>query len=552
MKSLIEKFYEWEANTPNDIMLNQPFGDQWESYTWGEVGQLARKVASGLLALDLPSKSNIALVSKNCREWVISDLAITMAGHISVPLYPTLTAHQIKEVLEIGDVAAIFIGKLDTWESMKEGVPLDIPTIRFPHYKGCSIVQQGIGWNEFIDVDPMKENNIPDLDDVWTIVFTSGTTGTPKGVMLSHRNLAATERLVQENNVLDVSQEGDNHYFSYLPLNHVAERVVVESSCISWGGQISFVENLESFAKNLKDASPTVFFAVPRIWTKLQLGVLSKMSQTRLDLLLKIPFVNTIIKKKIKEGLGLQRVRGCLSGAAPMSKPLREWWKRLDVHIGDGYGMTENCGITAVLAPKDSKTGTVGKAQPGTEIKIDDASGEILVRSAHVTSGYYKSPDLTQKVITDGWLHTGDQGRLDEEGYLFITGRVKDTFKTEKGQFIVPAPIEWKFGANMDIEQIAIVGRGMPQPLALVVPSEIGLAKSKKELQSSLRSTLEVVNRQLDNYKKVSTIVVTEEAWSVENGLLTPTLKVKRNKLDERYQSSYKAWTDAPDTVIVN
>lgn len=550
MKSVLEYFYAWEENSPNNIFLNQPFGDQWESYTWKDVGVMARKAATGIQKLNLPPKSHIGLVSKNCREWVIADLAIMMTGHVSVPLYPTLTAKQISEVLEIGDVAAIFLGKLESWETMKDGIPEEMPKIVFPHYKGCSIIQQGMTWSEFMDNEPMSGQPLPSLKDIWTIVFTSGTTGTPKGVVLTYENLASSEIIVRENNVLNVSTEGDNHFFSYLPMNHVAERIVVEVSCISWGGQISFAENLETFAQNLRDASPTIFFAVPRIWTKFQMGILSKMDQSRLNLLLKIPVIRGLIKKKIKTGLGLHNCRGFLSGAAPMSVAARNWWRSLDINIGDGYGMTENCAICTVLDPMDSKEGTVGKAQPGTEIKIDEESGEICMRSGNVMQGYYKAEELTSQVIRDGWLHTGDQGVIDDEGYLYITGRVKDTFKTAKGQFIVPSPIEFKFGDNLDIEQIAVVGRGMPQPMAMVVLSESGLAKSESELISGMTATLEKVNAQLENYKKVSKIVVCKEAWTVENGLLTPTLKIKRNQVDKTFEAQYQTWADTNKNVI--
>jgi len=552
MKSVLEYFYSWEENSPNNIFLNQPFGDKWESYTWKDVGIMARRAATGLQKLQLAPKSHIGLVSKNCREWIIADLAIMMAGHVSVPLYPTLTAEQISEVLDIGDVAAIFLGKLESWETMKDGIPAEMPKIVFPHYKGCSIIQQGTTWSELMDNPPMEGKPVPALDDLWTIVFTSGTTGTPKGVMLTYKNLASTEILVRQNNVTQVSTEGDNHFFSYLPMNHVAERVVVEANCISWGGQISFAENLETFAQNLRDTKPTFFFAVPRIWTKFQMGILSKMSQSKLNLLLGIPIISGIIKKKIQSGLGLQNSRGFLSGAAPMSKASRNWWKKLDVHIGDGYGMTENCAICTVLDPKDGREGTVGKAQPGTQIKIAEGTGEILVQSEHVMPGYYKAPELTAQVIQDGWLHTGDQGRIDEEGYLYITGRVKDTFKTEKGQFIVPSPIEFKFGNNLDIEQIAIVGRGMPQPMALVVLSDSGKAKSENDLKSSMAKTLSEVNSQLENYKKVSRVVVCKEPWTVDNGLLTPTLKIKRNQVDQTFGEQYRGWAEGSDQIIMN
>jgi len=552
MKTVLEYFYAWEENSPNNIFLNQPFGNTWESYTWKDAGVMARKAATGIQKLNLPPKSHIGLVSKNCREWVIADLAIMMSGHVSVPLYPTLVAEQIKEVLEIGDVAAIFLGKLESWDSMKAGIPAEMPKIVFPHYKGCSIIQQGTTWSELMDNEPLKGKPLPDLNDIWTIVFTSGTTGTPKGVVLTYKNLAASEVIVRENNVLNVSTEGDNHYFSYLPMNHVAERIVVEVSCISWGGEISFAESLETFAQNLRDAKPTVFFAVPRIWTKFQMGILSKMSQSKLNLLLKLPVIRGLIRKKIKEGLGFQRCRGFLSGAAPISVAARNWWRQLGVNIGDGYGMTENCAICTVLDPEDPKEGTVGKAQPGTEIRIDKETGEICMRSANIMKGYYKADELTADVIRDGWLHTGDQGVIDDEGYLYITGRVKDTFKTAKGQFIIPSPIEFKFGDNMDIEQIAVIGRGMPQPMALVVPSENGLAKSESDLKQSLAKTLDEANNQLDNYKKVSKIIICKEPWTVDNGLLTPTLKIKRNEVDQAFGEQYRKWLESKERIIIS
>ena len=551
MEDQVLYFYENEKKLANQPMLRQPFGDKWEVYTWAEVGQMARKLATGLKSLGLREKAHIGIVSKNCREWVIADLAIMMAGYVSVPFYPTLTSEQINEVLRLGDVDALFVGKMEVWEEMKKGVPKNLPIIAFPHYEGNSKVTEGHQWKDFINqFGPIEGTPFPSLDDIWTIVFTSGTTGTPKGVVLTYRAVDSTKMVIENDNSLEVSMEGDNHLFSFLPLNHIAERVVVEITCLRYGGTISFTESLQRFAQNLQETRPTLFFAVPRIWTKFQLGILAKMPQKKLDTLLKIPIVSGMVKKKILKGLGLDRVRGTLTGAAPMAQSLKDWYRKIGLYISEGYGMTENCAIATVLDGKDYKPGSVGKVRYGGEIKIDPDTNEILFKSPWMMSSYYKDPEKTSETIKDGWLHTGDEGRLDEDGYLFITGRVKDTFKTAKGKFIVPAPLEWKFGHNADIEQICIVGLGCPQPMALVVPSEIGAAKTKEVLKESLETTLKEVNETLPNYQKVSTMIVAKEAWDVENGLLTPTLKVKRNVMNQRYQDQFMNWHEDKEVII--
>ena len=547
----IKNFYKWETEIPNKPFLKQPFGERWETYTWGEVGQMARKIASGLKSLNLPEKAHIGLVSKNCREWVIADLAIMMAGYVSVPFFPTLTSDQINEVLRLGDVHALFVGKMEVWEEMKKGVPEDMPVIAFPHYKNNSKIDRGHQWADWLDkFEPMQGTPVPNPEDMWTIVFTSGTTGTPKGVVLLNKVNDATRKLMETDNNLKISLEGDNRFFSFLPLNHIAERVIVESTCINYGGTISFTESLDVFAKNLADTKPTVFFAVPRIWTKLQMGILSKMPQSKLNTMLKIPFVKGMVKNKIKAGLGLDQARVVVSGAAPMTQEQKDWFTSLGFPLAEGYGMTENCAIATFIFAEEKKHGSVGKAQKGSVIKIDPETSEILFKAPWNMVGYYNSPEKTAETLKDGWLHTGDQGRLDEDGYLYITGRVKDTFKTSKGKFIVPAKIEKHFEVNTDIEQVCVTGLGCPQPLILVYPSEIGLGKSQADLKASLESTLKTVNAELPNYQKVATMVVTKEPWSVENGLLTPTLKVKRPKINERFKANYMGWEERKEPVI--
>ena len=550
--TLLDLFYEKESNTPEKVFLRQPFGDKWKTYTWKEVGQISRKIATAIQSYNLPPKSNIGLVSKNCAEWIMTDLAIMMSGHVSVPLYATLTGKQLNEVLTIGDVELVFIGKIDEWKDMSTGIPKDMPIIKFPQYSSGAIIDKGTAWEDLLEQHkPLEGYPVPNFEDTWTIVFTSGTTGTPKGVVLSYKKLKDLLDASKESNNLKVSFDGDNKYFSFLPLNHIAERMIVENTAITYGGSISFAENLQTFTQNLVDTSPTVFFAVPRIWTKFQLGLLSKMPQKKLDRLLSIPIVSSMIKSKIKKGLGLNDARVNVSGAAPITEECKDWYKKLGINISEGYGMTENCAVCTWLPAEVSRPGSVGKANANAELKIDEATGEVLMKASFIMNGYYKNPEQTAKTVKDGWLHTGDQGYIDDEGYLFLTGRIKDTFKTAKGQFIVPAPIEFKFQGNDDIEQICLLGIGLPQPIALVSLSDIGRNKSQEAIQESLNQTLATANEQLDNYKKVSTLVLIKEPFSVENGMLTPTLKTKRSVVNDRYKHLINAWHEDANAVVV-
>ena len=546
------KFYEWEEKLKDKPFLKQPFGDVWEVYTWGEVGQYARKLATGLKSLGLRENAHIGLVSKNCREWIIADLAIMMAGYISVPFFPNLTSEEINTLLTFGDVDLLIAGKVEDWEEQKQGVPEGIPIIAFPNYSGHSKITEGHQWFHFINqFEPLQTPHVPKLSDVWTIIFTSGTTGNPKGVVLDYLANSRTELITLKSNELQIDFNGNNSFFSYLPLNHIAERVVVEFTAFRFGGTMSFAESMDTFAKNLQDTQPTVFFAVPRIWTKFQMGILSKVPQEKLTKLLKIPVLSWVLKNKFKKTLGLSKARAIVSGAAPLQESLRAWYRKIGILITNGYGMTENCAITTHLEPyMMGKAGSVGIAQPEVELKIDSETSEILMRGPFVMKEYYKQPELTAEVIKDGWLHTGDQGHLDEEGFLFITGRVKDIFKTSKGKYIEPLVLESYFADIIDFEQICIAGLGLPQPILLAVLSEVGLAKPQEEIKAYLKGFLEKVNSQLAGYKKISTIIIVKDTWTVENRLTTPTLKIKRNNVDKMYEGNYSNWHQDEANVI--
>ncbi|MAP99525.1 MAG: AMP-dependent synthetase [Flavobacteriaceae bacterium] len=547
------KFYDWEEKFKNKPFLRQPFGDDWEEYSWGQTGLMARKLATGLKSLGLPKGSHIGLMSKNCREWIIADLAIIMAGYVSVPFFPNLKSNEIKNLLEFGDVKALFVGKVEDWAEIKKGISDDIPIIAFPHYEHNSKIDKGYQWSEFIEKhEPQMENYHPNLDDVWTIIFTSGTTGNPKGVVLNYKINQNTDVMyTKEYNPLCVDFKGNNTFFSYLPMNHIAERIAIEFTAFKNGGVISFTESIDTFVKNLSEVQPSVFFGVPRIYTKFQLGILSNFSQKKLDLLLSIPVLSIFIKNILKKKLGLGKAKVIVSGAAAMQVAQRDWFKKIGVNITIGYGMTENCAVTTQLPGSNfNKPGSVGTVQPNVEIKIDQNTEEILMRGPYVMLGYYNDTETTNNTIKNGWLHTGDKGLIDSDGHLYITGRVKDTFKTSKGEFIDPAKIKAKFGEVEYFDQICVVGLGVPQPLMLVNISDIGKKLKEEELINKLIEKLESVNSELFNYKRVSTIIICKDNWTPQNGILTPTMKIKRGNVDKTYLDKYDKWHNEDQKII--
>ena len=536
----LEMLYKWEVEKPNSIYLSQPINGIWHEWTFYEVGQQVRKMASYIKSLSLDENAKIGILSKNCAHWIMSDLAIMLSGHISVPLYPNLNKESLNKILLHSDAQLLFVGKLDDFELMQDGIPSGLKCITYPFYS-----QNYPIWDDCIKDVPLIEDNVErSLDDLASIIYTSGTTGDAKGVMhsffnFSYATLHASKSLEIYSNEV---------FFSYLPLSHIAERLLVQMCSLYTGGKVCFAENLETFSENLSHVSPTVFLGVPRIWTKFQQGILLKLPQKKLDFFLKVPIVSFLIKRKIKKGLGLLKATNVFTGAAPTSVATFKWFAKLGIHLQEAYAMTENTCYSHVTLKNNINIGFVGQALPHCQVKFSEIN-EILIKHDALMLGYYKDQKQTDEIIKDGWLYTGDEGSVNTDGFLKITGRVKDIFKTSKGKYIAPSPIEMKFSEDVNIEQVCIVGNGLPQPIALVVLSK--LAKSSINIESNLQKTLYNVNSTLDKHEIIHNLIVVNDIWTVDNKLLTPSMKIKRKLLEKLYKDNYSLWYDGEKILVL-
>ncbi len=549
----LQRLYHWEKTAPNRVAFTQPMGGGVvQDTSWGEVANQVRRMASYLKAQGWESGSKVAILSKNCSWWIMSDLAIWMAGYVSVPLYPTLAAETVRQILTHSEAKACFIGKLDGWEQMKPGVPANMPCMSYP-LSPADAIKAYPGWETICrDNPPMAGSPVRDGDALATLIYTSGTTGMPKGVMHSFGNFA----WALDSGIKRLPMGADDRMLSYLPLAHVVERVLVEHGWLRTGMRVFFADSLDTFAADLQRARPTIFFSVPRLWVKFQQGVHHKMPPAKLDRLLSIPILGGIVRRKVQKALGLDQCRIAAGGAAPMPMALLQWYSKIGLDINEGYGMTENLAVSHITEPGKNQQGSVGPAYDGVEDRIDPETGEIQMRSPALMLGYYKEPEKTREAMTeDGWLRTGDKGRIDDKGILHITGRVKDLFKTGKGKYVAPAPIEDKLVMHEAIEACVVTGANLGQPLGIVMLSPEYLARAadagaRREIELSLAQHLMTINATLDPHERLQCLVVASAAWTVENDVITPTFKVKRNRIEEMYARNYEGWESSGKKVI--
>lgn len=550
--TILQSALQWEREIPNHTFMIQPMGGSLTNtreFTWAQTLDEARRMAAWIKAKEWEPGSMIALCSKNCAWWVMADLAIWMAGHVTVPIYPTLDEDTVRYILEHSEAKMLFVGKLDAvWDVMKPGVPEGLTQVSFPLSPDGPYEK----WDDIIGATvPLAEAADRTPDELATIIYTSGSTGRPKGVMHDFKNMfVCTRGLSQAINLVD----GDR-YLSYLPMAHGMERWLGECSSIYNGkGELYFAESIDTFGQDLQRARPTVFLSVPRLWAKFQLSVFAKMPPKKLNLFLKIPILNGIVKKKILGALGLAECRMAGSGSAPIPKELIEWYKALGLELLEGYGMTENFNYSHISKPGQGKPGFVGTTYDDVQARIAE-DGEIQVKTPGAMLGYYKQPEQTAETFTeDGWLRTGDRGEIDDAGRLKITGRTKEIFKTSKGKYVAPAPIENKLNNHPRIELACVGGSGYPQPSAVIKLSEEAWKASQSGGKDSLTKELEAhiaaVNAQLPNFERLEFVAVVPEDWLPENGFLTPTMKIKRASIETAYNQFNDDWYGQKTKVI--
>jgi len=548
-KSILEHVYDHEEQWRDRVYLTQPTGgDKVEDYTWGQTLDQARRMAAHLRSLGLEKGDRVAMLSKNCAHFFIAELAIWIGGFTTVAIFPTESAETIRYVLEHSGAKAIFIGKLDpTWKDQQKGVADSLHKVAFPLAPKTDFPK----WDEIVGkTEPLTGRILRDADDLAMLIYTSGSTGRPKGVMHTFGRIS----VASEGIVKGVEITENERVLSYLPLAHVFERAYIEAATLVGGGHVFFAEALDTFVKDLNRAKPTLFLSVPRLWLKFQQGVFAKQPPGRLDFLLSIPIVKGIIGKKILTGLGLEHVRLAGSGSAPIPAELIAWYRKLGLNLMEGYAMTEDFAYSNLSKQGFSKVGYVGVPHEGVEVKISE-EGEILIKSPGTMTGYYDAPDLTKEAFTaDGFFKTGDRGERTSEGLLKITGRVKELFKTAKGKYVAPAPIENRLNEHPLLELSCVSGVGEPAAFAYVVLGEEIRKKlsdaAKPDIEKQLGELLDKVNGEISGYEQMQFLVIAKEPWTIENGFLTPTMKIKRTKIEESIKAEIPGWFEAKKKVI--
>lgn len=533
-ESLLADLDHWATKRPGSPWLVDLRGGKQSPISWQRGKAIVERVARAVAKTLEDKGSKAAILSKNRAHWILADLGILRAGMNTVPVFTTMRRDTFRYVMDFADVELLFLGESTNWQEVKDHVPSHVRIVTLP---GIDEAEGHIGWDAFLeegDTAPLPP--MPPLDTVATVIFTSGTTGRPKGVMHSLSSLKrATNPMIEETNT-GVGW----HFFSYLPLAHLAERMVVELHSLAAGGTIFFNESLETFLTDLNIATPHYFFGVPRIWDKMVQGVIAATDGGAPALEAALTSEHAAIASaSVRKKLGLSSVLHMLTTTAPAPPAIKRWFDLFGLELQDGYGQTEVLPITTT--PKGcAKLGTVGRPVRGVEVRLSD-EGELLARGPGCALGYFKNPAKTAETFRDGWVHTGDRAIIHDDGYIELKGRVKETFKTAKGKYVAPMPIEARLLEADHLDQACLIGHGLPQPVLLTVPSETGFTAGREAIEHTVRQKVAEVNTALERHAQIGGVIIAGEAWTIENAVLTHTMKVRRDRVLDRYDADIGA-----------
>ncbi|NIB40661.1 AMP-binding protein [Pseudomaricurvus alkylphenolicus] len=540
----VDSFLQFEAQSPEAPYLHKPdLTGNWEMLTRADVGKKARQLARFLQQQGIERGARIGILSDNSPSWCIADLANMMAGYVTVSIFTTMNLDTVQYVIDHSDMQALIIGPASNWESIKASLPeslLLLATEDGP-VNDCRHCLNDI-WDS---IEPLATIKPRSSEELTSIVYTSGTTGLPKGVMISLNFLYQASKGYSDHYA--TNERG--RLFSYLPLSHIAERVIVWGSSLYSGCQVFFNRSLETFQSDVAYARPTQFFGAPRIYANFQTWAMTEFGRDTLEQAFADRSTAVEAGRKVKDFLGLSSVKVALVGSAPTPVSLHQWYEQAGLPLCEVWGQTEVLPATA-SDPDFRKPGTVGRPIAGCQIKIS-TEGEVLARTPYLFSGYWKNAEQTSKTIVDGWIHTGDRGRIDEDGFLTLTGRVSELFKTAKGKYVAPVPIEEKFAKHPYVDQLCLQGLGLAQPVMLVVLSTEAQTMDPESVQQALATWAVELNSQLENHEKMGRVIVCDEPWSVENGLLTHTLKIKRASLWDKYHHLLSLEQSGPVSALM-
>ena len=568
------------------VALARKENGTWIKYSPEQYQDISRKLAYAFIELGIQPNDKIAIISNNRPEWNMIDMAVQQIGAIIVPIYPTISTEDYLFTINNCEAKFVILEGLSVMNKIEEIRP-NTPNLqyvytmvnrdKYPYFQ--QLVELGETHPHPEELEQRKVNVKP--EDCATIIYTSGTTGVPKGVMLSHSNLMGQLRGIEH-----TPAKWSKTAFSFLPICHAYERIMVYMYQYL-GMSVYYAESLATLADNMKEIHPTMMTAVPRVLEKMYEKVIQggnkkkglerfifrraiKLTERyKIDpdersafYNLKIRIADKLVYSKIRAQLGAEHFDIIVSGAASISQKVAGFFSAIKMPVYEGYGMTETSPVIAVSdnSRYGREVGTVGKALPGIELKIAD-NEEIICRGHNVMMGYYKNEELTKEIIDEeGWLHTGDMGYIDDKGRLFITGRLKNLFKTSMGKYINPQIIEEKFGESKFIENIVVFGEGQKFAAALIVPdmnfiqswnkrNRLILNKNKKEKKEKVEALTDaeiktIIAKEVKHYntffgdtEQIKKFEIVNDKWTIENGIMTPTLKVKRKVVQQRYKA---------------